>query len=76
MEEEAKNFGWPNIRQDIEERVNKCVACLASGKKLKYQITKNKSGILKPLTQPGKEIQVDVSGESTYKTIEREKNKY
>ena len=59
---EAKIFWWPNITNDIEERVKKCVSCLASDKNLKYQIPKHNSGKLKTLTEPGQAIQIDFSG--------------
>ena len=44
---EAKICCWPTINGDIEDRIKTCIACLASGKNLKYQIPKNKSGKLK-----------------------------
>ena len=37
---EAKIFWWPGLKQDIENRVKDCTACLASGKNLKYQLPK------------------------------------
>ena len=57
MTAETKIFWWPNINKDIEEKVKNCIACLSSGKNLKYQIPKNESGKLKVLTEPGQEIQ-------------------
>ena len=59
---EAKIFWWPNINNDIEDKVKNCIACLASGKKVKYQIPKNESGKLKTFTQPGQEIQINFTG--------------
>ena len=35
MISEAKIFWWPEMKQDIENRVKNCTACLASGKNLK-----------------------------------------
>ena len=35
---EAKIFWWPDINRDIENKVKDCIACLASGKNLKYQL--------------------------------------
>ena len=35
---------------------------MSSGKNLKYQLPKNKSGKLKTLTEPGQEIQIDFTG--------------
>ena len=34
----AKIFWWPDMKQDIENKVKDCTACLASGKNLKYRI--------------------------------------
>ena len=61
MAAEAKIFWWPNIQKEIEDAKN-CVACLASGKNLKYQIPKREIGKLKTLTEPGQEVQMDFSG--------------
>ena len=40
MLSDAKIFWCPEVRKDIEHRVKDCTACLATGKKLKYQIPK------------------------------------
>ena len=50
---ESKIFWWPNMCREIEVRTKKCVACMASGKNLNYQIPKNNFGKLKTLTEPG-----------------------
>ena len=34
----AKIFWWPDMKQDIENKVKDCTACLASGKNLKCRI--------------------------------------
>ena len=62
MTSEAKIFWWPNMQKEIEEKAKNCVACMASGKNLKYQIPKRESGKVKSLTEPGQEIQIDFSG--------------
>ena len=62
MSAEAKIFWWPNINRIVEEKVKICIACLSSGKILKYQIPKNESGKLKTLTEPGQETQIDFTG--------------
>ena len=36
----AKIFWWPGMKQDIENKLKDCTACLASGKNLKYQLPK------------------------------------
>ena len=41
MTAEAKIFWWPDINRDIENKVKDCIACLASGKTLKYHLPKN-----------------------------------
>ena len=56
MTAEAKIFWWPSIDKDIEHKVKNCIACLASGKNLKCQLSKNESGKLKTLTELGQEI--------------------
>ena len=50
------------MQKEIEEKAKNCVACMASGKNLKYQIPKREFGKLKTLTEPGQEIQIDFSG--------------
>ena len=72
MSAEAKIFWWPNITKDIEEKVKNCVACLSSGKNLKYQLPKNESGKLKTLTEPGQEIQIDFTGKLHNKKLNGE----
>ena len=53
MTAEAKIFWWPNINTDTDEKVKNCIACMSSGKNLKYQILKKESGKLKTLTELG-----------------------
>ena len=72
MAAEAKIFWWPNITKDIEEKVKNCVACLSSGKNLKYQLPKNESGKLRTLTEPGQEIQIDFTGKLHNKKLNGE----
>ena len=69
---EAKIFWCPNINKDIEEKVKNCIACLSSGKNLKYQIPKNGNGKLKILTEPGQEIQIDFTGKLHNKKLNGE----
>ena len=69
---EAKIFWWPNINKDIEEKVKNCIACLSSGKNIKYQIPKNENGKLKILTEPGQEIQIDFTGKLHNKKLNGE----
>ena len=71
MTAEAKIFWWPNINKDIEDKVKFCIACMSSGKNLKYQLPKNESGKLKTLTEPGQEIQIAFNGKLHNKKIER-----
>ena len=40
MISEARILWWPEMKQDIENKVKNCTACLASGKNLKYQLPK------------------------------------
>ena len=69
---EAKIFWWPNINKDTEEKVKNCIACLSSGKNLKYQIPKNENGKLKILAEPGQEIQIDFTGKLHNKKLNGE----
>ena len=62
MTVEGKIFWWPNINKDIEDKVKSCVACLSSGKNLKYQIPKNASGKLKTFPEPGQIVHIDFIG--------------
>ena len=66
---EAKIFWWPNINRDIENKAKDCIACLASGKNLKYQLPNIHYGKLKTLTEPGQEIQIDFTGKLHNKRI-------
>ena len=59
MTAEAKILWWPVINRDIKNKVKDCIACLASGKNLKYQLPNNRYGKLKTLTEPGQEIQIE-----------------
>ena len=53
MTAEAKIFWWPDINRDIENKVKDCIACLASGKKFKYQLPNNHYGKLKKNNRTG-----------------------
>ena len=72
MTAEGKIFWWPNINKDIEDKVKSCIACMSSGKNLKYQLPKNGSGNLKTLTEPGQEIQIDFTGKLHNKKLNGE----
>ena len=45
---------------------------MSSGKNLKYQLTKNESGKLKTLTEPGQEFQIDFTGKLHNKKLNGE----
>ena len=62
MMSEAKIFWWPDMKKDIENKVQDCTACLTSGKNLKYQLPKKHYGKLEKLSEPGQEIQIDFIG--------------
>ena len=62
MMSEAKKFWWPDMKKDIENKVQDCTACLASGKNLKYQLPKKPYGKLEKLSKPGQEFQIDFTG--------------
>ena len=66
---EAKIFWWPNMQKEIEVKTKNCVACMSSGKNLKYQLPKPNFGKLKTLTEPGQEIQIDFSGKLNNKNL-------
>ena len=59
---ESKIFWWLNMCKEIEDKIKNCVACMASGKNLNYQLPKNNFGKLKTLTEPGQEVQIDFTG--------------
>ena len=69
MTAEAKIFWWPGFNRDIENKAKDYIACLASGKNLKYRIPNNHYGKLKKLTELGQEIQIDFSGKLHNKRI-------
>ena len=62
MTSESTIFSWPEMKQDIENKVKDCTACLASGKSLKYQLPKKYYGKLEKLFELGQEIQIDFTG--------------
>ena len=68
----AEIFWWPNINKDIEDKVKSCIACMSSGKNLKYQLPKNESEKLKTLTEPGQEIQIYFTGKLHNKKLNGE----
>ena len=72
MTTEAKIFWWPNKKQDIETKVKDCTACLASGKKLNYQLPKKHYGKLEKLSEPGQELQIDFTGKLNNKKLNGE----
>ena len=55
------------MSKEIEDKTKNCVACMASGGNLNYQILKNNFGKLKTITEPGQEIQIDFSGKLNHK---------
>ena len=69
---ESKIFWWPNMCKEIEDKTKNCVACMASGKNLNYQLPKNNFGKLKTLTEPGQEIQIDFNGKLNHKKLNGE----
>ena len=69
---ESKIFWWPNMCKEIEDETKICVACMASGKNLNYQIQKNNFGKLKQITEPGQEIQIDFTGKLNHKKLNGE----
>ena len=50
------------MKKDIENKVQDCTACLASGKNLKYQLPKKHYEKLEKLSEPGRESQIDFTG--------------
>ena len=73
MTARAKVFWWPNMQKEIEDKTKNCVACMSSGKNLKYLLPKNEFGKLKTLTEPGQEIQIDVCGKLNNKKLNGER---
>ena len=71
MISEARIFWWPEMKQDIENKVKDCTACLASGKNLKYQLPKKHYRKLEKLTEPSQEIQIDFTGKLPNKNFTR-----
>ena len=69
MLSDAELFRCPEVRKDIEQKVNDCNACLATGKNLKYQIPKNQHGKLEKLTEPGQKRQIKYYRKITQQTF-------
>ena len=72
MTAEAKTFWWSNINWDIENKAKDCIACIASGKKIKYQLPSNHYEKLKTITEPSQEIQIDFTGKLHNKRLNRD----
>ena len=72
LSEAKKIFRWPEMRKDIEQKVEDCTACSATGKNLKHQIPKNQYGNLEKLSEPGQELQIDFTWKSHNKNLNRE----
>ena len=72
MISEARLFLWPEMKQDIENKVKDCTAYFASVENLKYQLSKKHYGKLGKLTEPGQEIQIDFTGNLQNKDIHGE----
>ena len=60
------------MKQDIENKVKDCTACLGSGKSPKYQLPKKHYGKLEKLTEPCQEIQIDFTGKLHNKNVNGE----
>ena len=60
------------MQKEIEDKTKNCVACMSSSKKLKYQLPKNEFRKLKTLTEPGQEIEIDISGKLNNKKLNGE----
>ena len=53
MTAEAKIFRWSDTNRDIENKVKDCIACVASGKNLKYHLPNNHYGKLENTNRTG-----------------------
>ena len=62
MLESAKLCWWPNMDQDIRDKARNCVRCIQKGKNLKCKLTSKDLGILRTLTGPNEELQIDFYG--------------
>ena len=60
------------MKQDIENKVKDCTACLALGKKPKNQLQKTNYGKIEKLSNPDQEIQIDFTGKLHNKHTHRE----
>ena len=69
---EARIFWWPGMKQDIENKVKDCIACLESGKSLRYHLPKKHYGNLEKLSEIGQEIQIDFTGKLHKKNLQGE----
>ena len=59
MTSEAKIYLRPEMKQDIENKMNNCTACFASGENLKYKLPKKSYREFEKLSEPGQENQLD-----------------
>ena len=69
MTAEPKTFWRPDINRDIENKVQDCIACLASGKIFELSTTKESLRKTEKQTEPGREIQFDFTGKLHNKRI-------
>ena len=59
---DAAEFWWPNLREDIKKKSKTCSACLNAGKNLKFQLPTTEKTKIEPPKTPGEEIQIDFTG--------------
>ena len=59
--------------KEIEDKSKNFVACMSSGKNIKYQLSKNEFGKLKTLTEPGQEVNIDFSSKLNKKQLNGER---
>ena len=50
------------MKKDVENKCSTCTACMCSGMNIKYQLPSTEKNGLPALTEPGQQIQIDLSG--------------
>ena len=58
------------MREDIEKKSKTCSACLNAGKNLKFQKPQTEKSKIEPPKTPGKEIQIDFTGNLNNKKLQ------
>ena len=62
MSAAAKQFWWPKVTKEIQNKCNDCIPCKMAGKSIKPQIPMSEINYLPPADKPNQEVPLDFIG--------------